>query len=141
MELIRVGVNEGFGEEARKVVTVGAGMATGFAISEFTSEFIVKKTGVSGSEATIVKAMGRLGIAAIFAVLSFMTGGLVSVLLFSAAAGSVGGIIYDFVSHYILKGSPASVAERMAVASEVTEIVRSFSGGEGEKKEIKNYVE
>ncbi len=136
MEVIRVGVNEGLEEEAKKAAIVGAGMAAGFGISEFTSEYVVKSAKATGDKAMILKIATRIGFVLVFSVLSFMTGGVLSIVLFGAAAGAMGGVFYDVVSHYVLKGTPSSVAERMAVSNVVGEIVSELNSGEGESRSI-----
>jgi len=120
--VVRAGVKEDIRTELEKYVVGGLSAMGGFGISEFTGEYIVKAARISEAwQKLLVKALTKVGFGLLFAGLSWMTGGILSWILFAMAMGSVGGIAMDLIE-YLYPAGIKGAAELLAVGRPKTEV-------------------
>jgi len=122
--VVRAGVKEDIRTELEKYVVGGLSAMGGFGISEFTGEYIVKAARISEAwQKLLVKALTKVGFGLLFAGLSWMTGGILSWILFAMAMGSVGGIAMDLIEYFYPAGIKGA-AELLAVGRPKTEVMK-----------------
>lgn len=119
MYVVKAGIREELKTEAEKFGCAALGGFSGFGLTEFTGEYIVKAMKISdATKKFMTKALIRTAFGVTFAVLSWHVSGLASWILFSASAGSFAGIFYDLME-WKFPGGLKGLAEGLAVGEDL----------------------